>query len=122
MCRIAGIVGPNTNATTVARMTGIQRHRGPDGDGFYAAPGVTLWRRRLEIIDLSEAGRQPMSTPDGRYTIVYNGEVYNSGSVKGHSAARGLQTSSRFAEDGFKALGSDAAAGVVPERTEELGP
>jgi asparagine synthase (glutamine-hydrolysing) len=77
MCGIAGMVGPGASPTMVASMTAAQRHRGPDGDGFWSAPGVALGHRRLKIIDLSEAGRQPMSTPDGRYTIVYNGEVYN---------------------------------------------
>ena len=77
MCGIAGMVGPGVDPAIVARMTVIQRHRGPDGDGLWSAPGVVLGHRRLKIIDLSEAGRQPMSTPDGRFTIVYNGEVYN---------------------------------------------
>lgn len=77
MCGIAGMVGPGADAAVVALMTEAQRHRGPDGDGLWRAPGVVLGHRRLKIIDLSDAGRQPMSTPDGRYTIVYNGEVYN---------------------------------------------
>jgi len=53
------------------------RHRGPDDAGDYREPGVALGSRRLSIIDLSERGRMPMSTPDGRYVIVHNGEVYN---------------------------------------------
>lgn len=77
MCGIAGMTGPGTDAAVVERMTLVQRHRGPDGDGLWSAPEVTLGHRRLKIIDTSDAGRQPMSTPDGRYTIVYNGEVYN---------------------------------------------
>ncbi|HEX3228082.1 MAG TPA: asparagine synthase (glutamine-hydrolyzing) [Pyrinomonadaceae bacterium] len=77
MCGIAGMIGADANSRLVAQMADAQRHRGPDGDGFYFAPGVELGHRRLKIIDLTEAGRQPMSTPDGRYTIVYNGEVYN---------------------------------------------
>ena len=73
MCGIAGMVGAGADAAIVARMTAVQRHRGPDGEGLWSSPGVVLGHRRLKIIDLSEAGRQPMSTPDGRYTIVYNG-------------------------------------------------
>jgi asparagine synthase (glutamine-hydrolysing) len=77
MCGITGIIGDWADIRTVARMTESQRHRGPDGDGLFFALGIALGHRRLKIIDLSDNGRQPMSTPDGRYTIVYNGEVYN---------------------------------------------
>ena len=52
--------------------------RGPDGMGLYYEGGpVALVHRRLSILDLSECGRQPMTTPDGRYTITFNGEIYN---------------------------------------------
>ena len=77
MCGIGGMVGPGADAAVVARMMLAQRHRGPDGDGLWSGAGVVLGHRRLKIIDLSDAGRQPMSTSDGRFTIVYNGEVYN---------------------------------------------
>lgn len=77
MCGIAGMVGPAADLRVVASMTEALRHRGPDGSGLWDAPGVALGHRRLSIIDLSDAGRQPMSTPDGRFTIVFNGEVYN---------------------------------------------
>src|ERR671923_48468 len=52
-------------------------HRGPDGDGSYAAEGVALGFRRLAIIDLSEAGNQPFASEDGALRLVHNGEVYN---------------------------------------------
>jgi asparagine synthase (glutamine-hydrolysing) len=77
MCGIAGIVGPRPSEATVARMTRALRHRGPDGDGFWSGRNVALGHRRLRIIDLSDAARQPMQTPDGRFTLVFNGEVYN---------------------------------------------
>jgi asparagine synthase (glutamine-hydrolysing) len=53
------------------------RHRGPDGSGRFADGPVAFGHRRLSIIDITDAGAQPMSTPDERYTIVYNGEIYN---------------------------------------------
>ncbi|HEY7531634.1 MAG TPA: hypothetical protein VH681_02490, partial [Nitrospiraceae bacterium] len=77
MCGIAGIVGEGASRPVVDRMMQAQRHRGPDGQGLWSAPCVALGHRRLKVLDLSDAGRQPMSTSDGRYTIVYNGEVYN---------------------------------------------
>jgi asparagine synthase (glutamine-hydrolysing) len=77
MCGIGGMAGPAADAAVVGRMTAALHHRGPDGHGAWSGAGVALGHRRLKIIDLSDAGRQPMTTPDGRYTIVYNGEVYN---------------------------------------------
>jgi asparagine synthetase B (glutamine-hydrolysing) len=52
-------------------------HRGPDDDGFYTDPSVALGFRRLAIIDLSAGGHQPMRSADGRYFMVFNGEIYN---------------------------------------------
>jgi asparagine synthase (glutamine-hydrolysing) len=58
-------------------MTTAVAHRGPDGQGFYTDGPLALGHRRLAIVDLSDDARQPMSYADGRYVIVYNGEVYN---------------------------------------------
>jgi asparagine synthase (glutamine-hydrolysing) len=60
-------------------MTTSLSHRGPDGEGIWLNEqhGVALGHRRLSILDLSELGRQPMSSPCGRYVMTYNGEVYN---------------------------------------------
>ena len=80
MCGIAGILnmdGASVDEALLPLMTNAIAHRGPDGEGQWAEGPVGLGHRRLAILDLSEAGRQPMSTPDGRYTITYNGEVYN---------------------------------------------
>jgi asparagine synthase (glutamine-hydrolysing) len=52
-------------------------NRGPDGSGVFSEKGVVLGHRRLAIIDLSEAARQPMTSACGRYVIIFNGEVYN---------------------------------------------
>ena len=80
MCGIAGILhldGMPVEAVRLKPMTDAIAHRGPDGEGQMAEGYVGLGHRRLAILDLSEAGRQPMSTPDGDYTITYNGEIYN---------------------------------------------
>jgi asparagine synthase (glutamine-hydrolysing) len=75
MCGIAGIIGSQANVDTVNAMTNLLRHRGPDGDGIWSAPGVVLGHRRLSIIDLSHAGDQPMTL--GPHVLTYNGEIYN---------------------------------------------
>ncbi|MCW3108966.1 MAG: asnB, partial [Segetibacter sp.] len=81
MCGIAGILSPNTTNVSrqrLQKMTDAIQHRGPEGDGFWInAEGTAgFGHRRLSIIDLSEAGSQPMHYLD-RYTITYNGEIYN---------------------------------------------
>jgi asparagine synthase (glutamine-hydrolysing) len=80
MCGIAGIFHLNGDPVLprmLKEMTDAMAHRGPDGEGFYIDNGVGLGHRRLAIIDLSEAARQPMSTASNEYVISYNGEVYN---------------------------------------------
>ncbi|MBS1567419.1 MAG: asparagine synthase (glutamine-hydrolyzing) [Bacteroidetes bacterium] len=81
MCGIAGIISSHNQQVSAARlrlMTEAVAHRGPDGEAHWLAPGgrVGLGHRRLSIIDLSEAAAQPMHYQD-RYSIVYNGEIYN---------------------------------------------
>src|ERR1700687_6046551 len=79
MCGIAGVLGRADGAELAKRMTEGQRQRGPDGRGLSTnqAAGVALGHRRLAILDLSDAGRQPMSARDGRWTISFNGEIFN---------------------------------------------
>ena len=80
MCGIAGILNLNHEPvayTQIKLMTDAIKHRGPDGEGHFVQGPLALGHRRLAIIDLSPAGHQPMQTRDHRYTITYNGEVYN---------------------------------------------
>ena len=98
MCGIVGIIGnaiPDIEGR-IAKMSNAIAHRGPD------AAGVEVWsartaneaafaHRRLSIIDLSDAGQQPMTTPGGRYSIVYNGEIYNYLSLKKRLAEQGVE-------------------------------
>ncbi len=76
MCGIAGYHGLPADEGLLQRMNDCQRHRGPDGEGVHTDGPCGLAHRRLSIIDVAH-GQQPMTTADGRYTIVYNGEVYN---------------------------------------------
>ncbi|MFL6210385.1 MAG: asparagine synthase (glutamine-hydrolyzing) [Pyrinomonadaceae bacterium] len=85
MCGIAGIIGnqaPNA-AACLASMSEALVHRGPDDAGVSVWPAdgrsayTAFAHRRLAIIDLSKAGHQPMSTSDGRFSIIFNGEIYN---------------------------------------------
>lgn len=85
MCGIAGILSTDNDLDSALfrkRIEVMQRallHRGPDGHGTFFAPSghAALCHTRLAIIDLSEAGKQPMQSACGRYTISFNGEIYN---------------------------------------------
>lgn len=78
MCGLAGFTGRLDNRKKIIeKMMDRIVHRGPDMDGEYLGEGITLGFRRLSIIDLSEAGKQPMISDDGSTAIVFNGEIYN---------------------------------------------
>lgn len=79
MCGITGIIdysSPHINESVLKKMNDSITSRGPDDEGFYTHQSVGLGHRRLSIIDVV-SGHQPMTTKDGRYTIVFNGEIYN---------------------------------------------
>jgi asparagine synthase (glutamine-hydrolysing) len=81
MCGIAGYISLDNTITTsqLKEATALIQHRGPDANGFYfsADNKIGLAHRRLSILDLSTSANQPLFSVDGRYCIVYNGEVYN---------------------------------------------
>ncbi len=85
MCGLAGFWHPDASSAeavlhdTVGRMADAIAHRGPDDRGTWADAdaGIALGFRRLAILDLSPTGHQPMLSPDGRYVVVFNGEIYN---------------------------------------------
>lgn len=79
MCGISGIAGRGWSPGMLEAMVGVQHHRGPDDTCIWSSPdgAAGLGQNRLSIIDLSSAGRQPMSDASGRYWITFNGEVYN---------------------------------------------
>ena len=100
MCGIAGIfrlegtIGANDRAA-VARMTGAQRHRGPDDCGLYQDQCAALGHRRLSIIDVSAAGHQPMANETRTVWVIYNGEIYNFRELRGELAAAGHEFQSQ---------------------------
>ena len=93
MCGIAGFVAnkrEDEGLALLTKMTDVIHHRGPDGYGHWQEAQVFLGHRRLSILDLSEAGRQPMHYAD-RYVITFNGEIYNY-----------LELRSRLIDDGYR--------------------
>lgn len=100
MCGIAGILStqlsPDITAQKLAVMQQHLNHRGPDGRGEYFSPShkAALAHTRLSIIDLSESGSQPMSDSSGRYTISFNGEIYNYQELKATLIEQGVQFNS----------------------------
>lgn len=96
MCGFAGIL--TTRAArridmpeALLRMAAQLVHRGPDDGGIWHDGGVGLGFRRLAILDLSQTGHQPMRSPSGRYTITFNGEIYNHKAIRAELASRGHQ-------------------------------
>lgn len=80
MCGIAGFFiscAPNAIESSLMRMGKAMLHRGPDASGVFHNDTIAFVHRRLSIIDLSAQGNQPMVSRDGRYVIVFNGEIYN---------------------------------------------
>ena len=95
MCGFAGLLSlgnieSNTLVHTARSMANTLIHRGPDDSGFWSDPasGVAVAFRRLSILDLSPAGHQPMCSPDDRYIIVFNGEIYNFAELRAKPGAK----------------------------------
>lgn len=98
MCGIAGIFHRGDTPVSDAllrKMTDAVAHRGPDGEGHFVDGPLGLGHRRLAVIDLTAAGRQPMATPDGRFVIAYNGEVYNFKELRAELETRSYAFTSR---------------------------
>jgi len=103
MCGIAGYVSSGIEASDVVagHMAARLTHRGPDASGTWidAEAGVALAHRRLAILDLSEAGRQPMVSADGRLVLTFNGEIYNHRALRAEVEAAGWSAGWRSHSD-----------------------
>ena len=87
---MCGICGFNwSDERLIEKMKARLVHRGPDDHGSYVAEGVSLGHRRLSIVDLSDAGRQPLSNEDGTVWITFNGEIYNHLELRSRLEAKG---------------------------------
>jgi asparagine synthase (glutamine-hydrolysing) len=98
MCGVAGVLslsGEAVSTVALKRMMDSLAHRGPDGEALFTDGAVGLAHRRLAIIDLSPAGRQPMQSGDGRLTVSYNGEIYNFRELRAELQAKGYHFVSR---------------------------
>jgi asparagine synthase (glutamine-hydrolysing) len=117
MCGVAGLVhtdGASASPLVLQRMTDAIAHRGPDGQGQWTDGPVGLGHRRLSIIDLSPAGHQPMVSPDHRFVLSYNGEIYNFRELRAELEAEGCwfrsQTDSEVVLHALARWGTSAIA------------
>ncbi|MBX7153752.1 MAG: asparagine synthase (glutamine-hydrolyzing) [Bacteriodetes bacterium] len=138
MCGIAGTFHYNNNAEvnfdTLHAMTSTLHHRGPDDSGYYMNPthSVGLGHRRLSIIDVSSAGKQPISNEDGTLHIVFNGEIYNYKELREWLISAGHKFKTKtdtevilhlFEEEGtraFEHLNGIFAVAIFNEKTNQL--
>ena len=127
MCGITGLwcadsVAEGTAREWIDRMTATLVHRGPDASGsfFDRESGVGFGHRRLSIVDLSDAGRQPMWSRSGRHCITYNGEVYNAPEIRADLERDGFRIDWRGSSDtevvleAIEALGLERALRTIP--------
>jgi asparagine synthase (glutamine-hydrolysing) len=114
MCGIAGVAGerdPSSSVQRVKDMLSALSRRGPDGEGVETWSTAALGHRRLAIFDLSDAGRQPMLSPDRRIGVTFNGAIYNFPELRAQLEQRGYRFTSRTDTEvlvhGYAAWGID---------------
>jgi asparagine synthase (glutamine-hydrolysing) len=125
MCGFVGFIDPKglraDAPAVVAAMSDGLIHRGPDDRGSWLDPdaGIALGFRRLAIVDLSDAGHQPMVSASGRYVIAFNGEVYNHLELRSHHAGRDVRWRGR--SDTESLLAAIDHMGIGPTLTATVG-
>jgi asparagine synthase (glutamine-hydrolysing) len=116
MCAIAGLYRLRGTCSSedyrlLEALTQTQAHRGPDAEGIFKSSRAALGHRRLSILDLSDAGRQPMTVADGLLQLVYNGEIYNFRELRQELIAEGFffksGTDSEVLLHGYRRWGLD---------------
>lgn len=121
MCGIAGFFYPASQpprdaSELLKKLTRALIHRGPDAEGYCEDPaaGLGLGHRRLKIIDL-EGGAQPMTSADGRYTIVFNGEIYNFREIRSRLESRGRKFKTRSDTESLLQLFEEKGSACLAE-------
>jgi asparagine synthase (glutamine-hydrolysing) len=128
MCGIVGFLDkrgfrPKEAERVLRGMMGVIAHRGPDGEGIWlkAGLGIALGHRRLSIIDLSAGGEQPMTSANGRWTICFNGEIYNFNLIRAKLEQDGIAFGWRSHSDTEVLLEAISAWGIDRALTETVG-
>ena len=128
MCGLAGFLSPEganqSELSHIAHSMGNTLvHRGPDDSGVWvsSADGIALAFRRLSIIDLSPAGHQPMHSADGRYVIVFNGEIYNFAELRQDLEQSGDAPEWRGHSDTEILLATIASRGLIRALEQSIG-
>jgi asparagine synthase (glutamine-hydrolysing) len=129
MCGFSGVLGlewascEDAIRSTLAQMTDRLAHRGPDAEGqwFDPAAGIALGHRRLAIVELSDAGSQPMHSAGGRYVLSYNGEIYNHSDLRRQLASDGRRPDWRGHSDTETLLACIDAWGVDRSLAKAIG-
>ena len=111
MCGICGVLGINISNNRMNTMLSLLSHRGPDAQGIYDEDKAFFGHTRLSILDLSKAANQPMISQDGRYVIVFNGEIYNFLELRDQLASKGINFKTNSDTEvilyGFSVWGND---------------
>ena len=117
MCGISGMMGL-ADANAIFRMNNAMKHRGPDDVGVYvdSVNRAALGHTRLSIIDLSDAGHQPMPYQNGRLQIVFNGEIYNFHELQNELEVLGHQFRSRSDTEVLVAAYGEWVEGCVEKK------
>lgn len=126
MCGIAGFLSARADASAQLRLRQMGcavAHRGPDAEGYFLDPsaGVGLAHRRLAIVDLTDAGSQPMQSPSGRYQLIFNGEIYNHDALRRDLEARADRGHWRGHSDTETLLAGFEAWGIQETITRSVG-